>query len=182
MHGLCPKLSGVATQVFCGDGSWMAMAGAVGLVKVYSKPSANIRNTNAAAVATHEITDVLLKAWVLGEPVKGVRLSFLLRSSESGYVAQAQIRRNGVNIGTLRQVTTVAGATFTEDFSTDLWGAGDVIQLYGSIDDASKSCTVSAFNFLYDRAIAGFGPWNIAAVADYFTTAEQTAYDMTANS
>jgi len=180
-HGLCPKLPAVATKVLYGDGSWMEVAGSTGVIKVYSKPSANVRNTNAAAVATHSLTDVLLKEWVLGESVKGVRISFLVKSSTSGYVAQAQIRRNGTAIGTLRESTTVAGNTYTEDF-TDLWSSGDVIQLYGSIDDVSKTCTVSAFNFLYDRAIAGFGPWNIDTPTDFLTTAEQTAYSMTANS
>jgi len=157
-----------------GDWENMEIAGSAGAIKTYSVAGATPRNDNDTQKSTSATSPTKLKEIKLNEPMKGIRISFLLTASESGKPAYAQIYRNGAAIGTLRSTTEIAGETFTEDFNT-LWAVNDLIQIY-VYATSGGTAYIETMSFCYDRAIAACGSWHLVT---YLPTVEQTAYSVT---
>ena len=101
-----------------------------------------------AGANTVSVPMVLLKTLTLSGPAD-LRIKFLLQTNSEGNPVYAQIRKNGVAIGTLRTSTALAGVTFSEDIIG--WNATNTIELWASAS-AGLTATVSAF-----RAYVGHG-------------------------
>jgi len=173
-HGLMSKLPNEAMKIYTGDGSWAEFAASAGLIHVYSNAGATTRSSNDTQKSTTSSSYAKLKETKMGEPVKGVRIKFTLRTSNINYEAYGRIYRNGVAVGTERSTTSTGGEEFYEDFDA-AWTTNDLIQVY-AYRTGTATAYVLDFRFCYDRAIRSMGTWNLVAG---LVTTEQTAYVMT---
>jgi hypothetical protein len=173
-HGLMSKLPNEAMKIYTGDGSWAEFAASAGLIHVYSNAGATTRSSNDTQKNTTSSSYAKLKETKMGEPVKGVRIKFTLKTSNINYEAYGQIYRNGVAVGTERSTTSTGGEEFYEDFDA-AWTTNDLIQVY-TYRTGTATAYVLDFRFCYDRAIRSMGTWNLVAG---LVTTEQTAYVMT---
>lgn len=69
-----------------------------------------------------------------------IRVSFSLKTNGVSGTAYGRVYKNGIAIGTVRSSTTIAYTEFSQDFSGII--AGDLIQIYGYISNASYTTSV----------------------------------------
>jgi hypothetical protein len=83
-----------------------------------------------------------------------IRISFELKSSSGSYFARARIYKNGVAVGTERQIASTAYSTFVEDLE---FADGDLIQIYQNAV-ASPATTSTVKNFQIVGLISQYTP------------------------
>lgn len=111
-----------------------------------------LKHSNDSAQGTDAEAFTKVKEILLSDDIASCRIKFLLKSSEEGWVAHGQIYKNGVDIGTARNITTEAGTTYSEDFEDFV--AGDLIQIYahrGTV--GTHSAIIENMRIYYDIAV-----------------------------
>ena len=71
-----------------------------------------------------------------------VRVKFSLCSLNSSTAAYGQIYKNGIAVGTLRQITTTTPTVYTEDIAVK---KGDLIQIYAKSPNTAYTTSISFF-------------------------------------
>jgi len=125
---------------------------------IESVASDNVRNINSTARSTMSYSPVKLKECKLNFDLPACRIKFSLHGQPHGPggnpIAYARIYKNGSPIGTIRSVGPGGSAEFSEDFTG--FQNGDLIQVYGWVNELAIESVVSYLTFCYDAKISKF--------------------------
>lgn len=78
------------------------------------------------------------------------RVSFGLRSTQTGFSVYAKLYKNGVSVGTERSTSSLTDVFYTEDISIN---ANDLLQLYVHDGGNNKTVRITDFKILADKYI-----------------------------
>jgi hypothetical protein len=153
-HGLCPKLSGDAGEFLNGGGGFSApSAGGVELVR-------NIGSGVMISNDTEQIADSTnyskLKEIAILEDSPGDLTVYWTHTSADGRTVRTRLYINGVAQGTEKTTTDTDGVEVNQAWTTDL-NNGDLIQIYGKVDNAGNQVYVRNMALKYSWSVASFG-------------------------
>jgi len=158
-HGLLRKLNNKPADCLTGDGAWLTLYDSTSIViKILSKASTNLRNSNDAEQLWGDPTYEKVKEMKMGEPTGVMRIYFDMKSSD-GSTVYGRIYVKDVAVGAIESTNSQSYVTFHEDLGP--FASQDLIQVYAKA--GTEDVYIKNQQFKYDRTINMLGEHTLTA-------------------